>query len=141
MVGRIGKAVAEAIGSECYEMVVGIDEEHLLRSSRSEIPETRTALRLVFARHGAVENALRLRLVVDARVVAPSVGCKDEGGDEIKLTVGCCTLGIACAVGLATPCEVALAVATLVLHVLAAPSPDAVEDVLLVQLHSNHKAV
>ena len=84
---------------------------------------------------------LGLGLVVDTCVVAPTVRGKDKGSDEVKLAIAGCTLGIMCAIGLTAPGKIALAIATLVLHVLLAPAPQAVEDILLAKLNGNHHTI
>ena len=40
--------------------------------------------------NGRFLDALCFSLVVDACVIAPAVGCEDEGCDEVKFTIGGC---------------------------------------------------
>ena len=89
----------------------------------------------------AVQNVLCFSFVVNARVVAPPVRGKDERRDEIQLAIAGSPLGITRSVRLTAPGEIALARAVLMLHVTLAPTPQAVEDVLLAKLHSNHHAI
>ena len=84
---------------------------------------------------------LGLGQVVDAGIVAPTVGCKDQGSDEIEFAIAGSTFGIMCAVGFTAPCEITLAIAALVLHVLLAPAPKTVEYILLTELHGNHHTI
>ena len=63
---------------------------------RTETGESgRTRLGFVFLRLDAVEDMLGLGQIVDASIIAPTVGGEDEGGDEIEFSVAGCTLGIA----------------------------------------------
>ena len=150
MIGRIGVTLTEAIGGEGDELGFGVDEVHalltalLLTATEAATKATeaaRTLLRLIFLGHGAVQDALSLSLVVNARIVTPAVGGEEERGDEVELAIAGGTIGIAGAVGSAAPCEITLAVARLVLHVFLAPAPQTVEDVLLVHLHGNHHTI
>ena len=144
MIAGIGVALSETIGGKGNQLRLRINQIHLLRSRLlgTEAGEAcRTGLGFVFLRLDAVKDTLCLGLVVDARVVAPTVGGEEEGGDEIKFTVAGSTLCIAGAVGLTTPGEVAFADAVLVLHVFLAPSPQTVEDVLLTELYGNHQTI
>ena len=84
---------------------------------------------------------LGLCLVVDACIVAPTVGGEDEGCDEVEFAIRGSALGIVGAIRLTTPGKVALAVAVLMLHVLLAPAPQTVEDVLLTKLYGNHQTI
>ena len=84
---------------------------------------------------------LSFGLVVDARLITPAVGGKEQSRDVVEFAIRGCTLGIARAVGLAAPSEIAFSASVLMLHVAFAPTPKPVEDVLLVKLHSNHHAV
>ena len=114
----------------------------LLTTETTEAAETTlTRLGRVLLGLDAVQDVLRLGLVVDAGMVAPAVGGEDEGGDEVQLAVASGTIGIAGTVGLAAPGKVTLAVTVLVLHVLLAPTPQAVEDILLTKLHGYHQTV
>ena len=64
MVRRVGKLPAPMIGRKGDELMFEIDERsctvhsHLL--------------------HAAIQNILRFLQIVDARIIAPSVGCKDK---------------------------------------------------------------
>ena len=150
MVGRIGVTLSEAIGREGDELGLGIDEVHalltalLLTAAEAATKATeaaRTLLGLIFLGHGAVQDALSLSLVVDARIVAPAVRGEEQRGDKVELAIAGSTIGIAGSVGPTAPCEIALATARLVLHVFLAPAPQTVEDVLLVHLHGNHQTI
>ena len=144
MVGGVGVALSEPIRSKGDELGLRVDEEHLLwtRLLRSaKAAKSTSLLGLVFLGLYAVEDMLGFGLVVDACVVAPLIGGEKQGGDEIEFAVGGGSLGIARAIGLATPSEVALADAVLVLHVFLAPAPQAVEDVFLAKLHGNHQPI
>ena len=126
MITGVGITLPETVGGEGDELRLGIDEIHLLRPSLLGTKGGEsggTGLGLVLLRLDAVEDVLRLGLVVDACVVTPAVGGEEEGGDEIEFAVAGSTLRIAGAVGLTTPGEVALADAVLVLHVFLGPSP------------------
>ena len=127
VVRGVGEARPETVGRECDELCLRIYEISL-------------SLSAIHA-HAAVEYALRLCLVVDACVIAPSVGGEEESRDVIQLTVGGRAHGILCAIGLAAPGEEAVACASLMLHVSLAPSPQPVEDVFLVSLHGYHHAI
>jgi hypothetical protein len=90
--------IAEAIRGEGDKLRLRIDEIHhlLLRllllvvglltttkaTETAEASET-TTLGCVLLRLDAVQNALGLGLVVDARVIAPTVRGEDEGGNEV----------------------------------------------------------
>lgn len=39
--------------------------------------------------HTTIQNILRFLQIVDARIIAPSVGCKDERSYEIEFTIRC----------------------------------------------------
>ena len=88
--------------------------------------------------HGTVQDILGFGKVVDAGVVSPTVGGEDEGGYIVKLSVGGGALGVTGTVRLAAPGEIAFQWAFLMLHVLCAPSPEAVEDILTIELDCNH---
>ena len=151
--------IAEAIRGEGDELGLRIDKIHhlLLRllllviglltalttakaTKASETTKSAT-FRRVLLRLNTVQNALSLSLVVDARIITPAVGSKDEGGDEIQLTIAGSTWRITCTVGTATPCKIALTDAVLVLHILLSPAPQTVENIFLVELYGNHHAI
>ena len=89
----------------------------------------------------AVEDILGFLQIVDFSGASPTVVGKDKGCDEIELTVGRSALGIGLSVALAAPAEIALLRTILHLHILLAPPPQTVEDVLAVELHGYHQAV
>ena len=60
---------------------------------------------------------------------------------EVEFTIRRGSLRISRSISLATPCEIALIRSFLMLHVFLAPSPEAVEDVLLVKLHGSHHSI
>ena len=93
------------------------------------------------SRLDAVKDVLGLGLVVDAGIVAPTVRGKDKCCDEVEFAIAGSTFGIMCAVGFTAPCEITLSIAALVLHVLLAPAPKTVEDILLTELHGNHHTI
>ena len=127
VVGRIGVADAASFRGEGDEVRLLVDER---------LDPVGAVLG-----PGKVEDVLRLGEVVDLSVVAPAVGGKDERGHEIELTVGGGAFGPVRAVRVEAPGEIALHRAVLVLHVFLAPAPQAVEDVLLAQLHGDHQAI
>ena len=150
MIGWVGVSLTATIGREGDEFGIRVDQEHslllwsgiLLLLTATEASKTETSPRgFIFFGHGAVEDALCLCLVVDACVIAPSVGGEEESRDVIQLTVGGRAHGILCAISLAAPGEEAVARASLMLHVSLAPSPQPVEDVFLVSLHGYHHAI
>ena len=154
VVAGIGETLPKTIGGEGDELGFRVDEIHLLggrcwllgvggllSAKTAETAKAATGLGRVLAGLYAVEYVLRLGLVVDARVVAPTVGGKDERSDEIELAVAGGTVGIAGAVGLAAPGKIAFADAVLMLHVAFSPAPQTVEDILFAKLHGNHQAV
>ena len=144
MVRGIGIALTKAIGRECNKLCLRIYEIHLLRTAllRAKAGEAcGTGLWLVLLGLDAVQDVLSLSEVVDACIVAPTVRGKDEGGDEIELTIAGCALGIARAIGLATPGEITLADAVLMLHVCLGPAPQTIEDILLAKLDGNHQTI
>ena len=148
VVAGICEALSPAVGGKGDELGLRVDEVHfsflLLAVSRWLLAKTTkatTGLRSVFLGLYAVENVLRLGLVVDARVVAPTVGGEDEGGDEVELAIAGSTIAVVCAVRLTTPGKIALAYATLVLHVFLAPAPQTVEDVFLAKLYGHHQTI
>ena len=79
--------------------------------------------------------------IVDASIVAPAVRGEDEGCDVIELSIRGCSLGIMGAIRLTTPRKIALAVTILMLHILLAPAPNTVENILLTKLNGNHHAI
>ena len=127
MVRRIGKLPAPMIGRKGDELMFEIDERSCAVHSR--------------LLHAAIQNILRFLQIVDTRIIAPSVGCKDERSYKIEFTIRCGSLRISRSISLATPCEIALIRSFLMLHVFLAPSPEAVEDVLLVKLHGSHHSI
>jgi len=154
MIGRIGMTLSEAIGGESNQFCLGIDEIHLLRAlllltatetattEAAKAAETAaTGLWCVLLRLNTVQDALGLSLVVDARVITPTIRGKDKGGDEIQLTVAGSTWRIAGTIGAAAPGKIALTDAVLVLHILLSPAPQTVEDIFPVELHGNHHAI
>ena len=155
VVTGVGEALAETVRRKGDEFCLRVDEIHLLggrclllvvgcllSTETSEAAKScGTGLGLIFFRLYAVQDVLCLGLVVDAAIIAPLVGSEDQRSDEIQLSVGGSAWGVTGTVGLATPCEIALADAILVLHVFLCPSPQTVEDVFLVQLYGNHHAV
>ena len=143
VIAGIGEPLTEAVGCKRDEFRLRIDEKTLPRSLliAERTKGGRIGIGRNLARHDAVKDMLCLCLVVDSCVVAPTVGSKDQRRDEIELTVRGCSFCISRAVGLAAPGEVPLAGSRLVLHVTLAPSPQAVEDVLLAELHGNHQTV
>ena len=50
--------------------------------------------------HAAIQNILRFLQIVDARIIAPSVGCKDERSYEIEFTIRCGSLRISRSISL-----------------------------------------
>ena len=85
-----------------------------------------------------VQDILGFGKVVDAGVISPTVGSEDEGGYIVKLSVGGGALGVTGTVRCTTPGKVTFQWTILVLHVLCAPSPETVEDILTVELDGNH---
>ena len=98
-------------------------------------------LRGVLLRLNAVQNMLRFGLVVNTCVIAPTVRGKYQGCNKVQLAIAGSTIGITGTIGLTAPGKIALAVATLVLHVLLAPAPQAVEYIFLAKLHGYHHSV
>ncbi len=92
MIGRISVTIAEAVRGEGDELRLRIDEVHHLflrllllvvgLLTTTEATETAT-LRRVLLGLDAVQDALGLSLVIDARVIAPTVRGEDEGGNEV----------------------------------------------------------
>ena len=144
MIRGVGIAVSETIGGESNQIGLRVDEVHLLGPLLlwTEAGES-TLARLggVLLGLDAVQNVLSLGLVVDAGIITPTVRGKDERSNEVELTIAGCTLGITGTIGLTTPGKIALAIATLVLHILLAPAPQTVEDILLAKLHGYHHAI
>ena len=142
-------ALSETVRRKSDEFRLRIDEVHLLRtllllsaSETAKASETAwTGLGGVFLRLDGIQDALGLSLVIDAGIVAPAVGGKEERCDEIQLTVAGGTWGVTGTVRPATPSEVALADAVLVLHIFLRPAPQTVEDVLLIKLHRHHQTI
>ena len=91
--------------------------------------------------HAAIQNSLRFLQIVDARIVAPSVGCKDKRSYEIEFTIRCGSLRISRTIGLTAPGKIALIRSFLMLHVFLAPSPETVEDILFAKLHGSHHSI
>ena len=127
MVRRVGKLPAPMIGRKGDELMFKIDERSCAVHSR--------------LLHAAIQNMLRFLQIVDACIISPSVGCKDERSYEIEFTIRCGSLRISRSISLAAPCEIALIRSFLMLHVFLAPSPETVEDVLLVKLHGSHHSI
>ena len=123
MVTGVGESLSKSVGRKGYELRRRIDEKY------------------IFSWLDAVEDAACLSLVVDAGIVAPAVGGEYQGRDKVQFTVARRPFRIVRTVGLAAPCKVPHPVATLVLHILLAPSPQAVEDILLSKLYGNHHAI
>ena len=144
VVAGVGETLSEAIGGEGDETCFRINEiRHgaalILNRTIAHIMGRRGVLDSL--RTDGDKDILCLFQIVDARIVAPTVGGEDKGGDEIEFTVAGSSLGIVGTVGLTTPGEVASIFAKLVLHVGLAPAPQTVEDVLLAKLYGNHHAV
>ena len=127
MIGRVSEPFSESRWCEGDETGVGVDE------IGGVLPFS--------SRHDTFEDMLSFCLVVDARVVSPAVGSENQGCDEIEFTIARRSLAVTCSICLATPGEIAFQRSFLMLHVLAAPSPQTVENVLSVHLHCHHHAV
>ena len=124
MVRRVGKTSAMYVRNESDELMLHIDERHYTVCA-------------VFL-HGTVQDILGFGKVVDAGVISPTVGSEDEGGYIVKLSVGGGALGVTGTVRCTTPGKVTFQWTILVLHVLCAPSPETVEEILTVELDGNH---
>ena len=120
----IGEKAAPYVGDEGDELMLYIDKRHY-------------SVCTIFL-HGTVQDIPSFGKVVDAGVVSPTVGGEDEGGYIVKFSVGGGALGVTGTVCLAAPGEVSFQRTVLMLHVLCAPSPKAVEDIFTVELDCNH---
>ena len=127
MVGRVGVVGTPTCRNEGDELVLHVDE-------------VATAVTFLVPHH-VVQNELCFSEIVDVAIVAPEVGGEEKRGDVIEFTIGSRTLSVASSVRSATPGEIALQVAILVLHIFLAPSPKSVEHVLASELHGNHHAI
>ena len=144
VVRRVGIAVTKTIRRKSDEFGLRVDEIHLLRPLLLWTKAWETTFAWfwsIFLRLNAVQYVLRLGLVVNACVIAPTVRGKNQGCDKVQLAIAGSTVGITCAIGLTAPGKIALAVATLVLHVLLTPAPQAVEYIFLAKLHGYHHTV
>ena len=120
----IGEEATPYVGDEGDKLMLYVDKRHY-------------AVCTIFL-HGTVQDIPGFGKVVDTGIISPTVGGEDEGGYIVKLSVGGGALGVTGTVRLAAPGEVPFQRTVLVLHVLCAPSPKAVEDVFTVELDSNH---
>ena len=127
MVAGVGEAGAEATRREGDEAVLRVDECICAVAAVALPCET--------------QQSLGFGEVVDARVVAPAVGSKDERSDHIQLAVAGRPLSVVRAVGLTTPGVVTCHRPLVHEHVALGPTQQAVEDVLAVHLHGDHHAV
>ena len=108
MIRGIGETLSETVGSKSDQFRLRIDEIHFLllrllllvvgsllttseAAETTKATKTATSLGCVLLRLDAVQDALGLSLVVDARVVTPAVGGENESGNEIQLTIAGCT--------------------------------------------------
>lgn len=127
MVRRIGKPFSPRVRSKCDQFLLQVDER-----SHTVHPGFL---------HGTIQNILGLSQVIDTRIVAPAIGSEDKGSDVIKFPIRSRSLRITYAVRPATPGKVTFQRTVLMLHVLFPPTPQAVEDVFPIKLHSNHHPV
>ena len=155
MVAGIGETLAKAIRGEGNELGFRVDEVHLLSSGLLSVSirllaEATKAAKTTKALTGlggillglyAVQNALCFCLVVNARLITPAIGGKNQCSNEVELSVAGGTVGITGAVSFATPGKITLAYAALVLHILTRPAPQTVKDILLSKLYGNHHAI
>ena len=131
MIGGVGETLPEAVRCKGNELRFRINQIHLLRACLL-LTKARSGFRHVFMRLDTVQNVLRLCLVVNACRVAPTVRGKEKRGNIVELAIAGSTFGIMATVSLAAPGKVTATRAVLVLHVLLAPSPQAVEHIFLV---------
>ena len=88
-----------------------------------------------------IKNVLRFAQIVDAGFIAPKVGGEKKRSDIIKFTIAGRTLCIGRTIGLATPTEITLHRPIRHLHILLAPAPKAIEDILATELNGNHQTI
>ena len=127
MIRRVCKSRSEFIRGKRNQVIIFVDQWH------------HTIFAVLGERAG--EYPLSLFSVIDARVIAPSVGCEYERCDVIQFTVRGRTIRVSCSVSLAAPGKIALSRPILMLHIFLGPAPDAVKDVFPVKLHSDHHSV
>src|SRR5574344_1811459 len=142
MIRRICETLSKAVRSESNEFCFRIYQEHFLRGSgllRHHSAKTTSWLRSIFFWHNAVENTLSLRLIVDTRIISPTVGSKNQCRNEIEFTIGSSTIRIARSVCFATPGKVSLTDTCLVLHIFFTPPPQTVKNIFLIHLYGNHQ--
>jgi len=128
VVGRVGPVVPSTLRDEGDHLVLHVD--HVSDPGGP-----------VLAPH-CVQNPPGLGIVVDPRVIAPAVGGEQQIGDEVEFPVRRGAFRIVLAgLRVDAPCKIGLPRPLLMLHVFGRPAPQAVEHVLLVQLHGHHHAV
>ena len=134
MVRWVSLALSEPVWCERDEHRLWVDEEHFLgtRLLSSKTSKSTSSFWLVFLGHGAVENSLCLLLIVDACIVAPAVGGKNQCCDKVQFTIGSGSIGIAGAISFTTPGKIAFTGTILMLHIFLTPSPETVEYIFFV---------
>ena len=90
--------LSKAIRGKGNQLGLRINQIHLLRTllltttkTTEATKTTLTGFGRVLLRLDAVKNALSLSFVVNACVVAPAVGGKEQGGNKIQLAIASST--------------------------------------------------
>ena len=144
MIAWVGHTLSEAIRGESNQLRFWVNQEHLLRPLLLTSKATKTigtGLWRIFAGLNAVKNMLRLSFIINTCIISPAVRSKDERGDIIEFSVTGCSFCVMGAVRFATPSKVALTRSLLMLHILLAPTPQTVEDILFIHLYGNHHTI
>ena len=123
----------------------GIDEAHLTAHGNGFLQEITLTIAINLDLDGLglndIENVLRFAQIVDAGFIAPKVGGEKKRSDIIKFAITGRTLCIGRTIGLATPTEIALHRPIRHLHILLAPAPKAIKDILATELNGNHHTI
>ena len=131
VIAGVCMAITEPVRRKGDELRLGVYEIHLLlgrllavsgrlltTEAAKTAESTGASLGCVLLGLDAVQDILRLSLIVDAGIVAPAVGGEDKGCDEVELAVAGCACRVLRTISAAAPGEVALANAILMLHIL-----------------------